>query len=365
MGAARTGRAARRCCRGRAGAGGCGERPPEGDAGARAVPPAERSGAPGRRTPARSPSCAAFAAASTPASSCPDALARGAGELPHDARASLAALLRRLEGEYAEDDWGFDEEFADLAEPFFEFLYDRWWRVQAVGAAARAGARARAAGRQPRRHPALGRDDDRRRAAARAPAAAPPALPRARLGLRPAVRLGRDAQARRRDGLARQRARACSSRTTSWRSSPRASRAPARTGASATACSASAAAASSRSRCAPARRSCRWRSSAARRSTPSSASCAPLAKLLGAPYFPVTPTFPWLGPLGMVPLPSKWRIEFCEPIDTARYGPDAADDRALVLELSAARARHDPADASTTTSSPAAARSCRRRGVRR
>ena len=36
----------------------------------------------------------------------------------------------------------------------------------------------------------------------------------------------------------------------------------------------------------------------------------------------------------MVPLPSKWRIEFCEPIETASYGPDAAADRALVLELS-------------------------------
>jgi len=35
----------------------------------------------------------------------------------------------------------------------------------------------------------------------------------------------------------------------------------------------------------------------------------PLARLLGLPYFPVTPTFPWLGPLGAVPLPSKARIE--------------------------------------------------------
>jgi len=59
-----------------------------------------------------------------------------------------------------------------------------------------------------------------------------------------------------------------------------------------------------------------------------------LARLLGAPYFPVTPTFPWLGPLGTVPLPSKWRIEFCEPVETASYGPQAADDRALVFELS-------------------------------
>jgi 1-acyl-sn-glycerol-3-phosphate acyltransferase len=67
---------------------------------------------------------------------------------------------------------------------------------------------------------------------------------------------------------------------------------------------------------------------------PKLADAAPLARLLRAPYFPLTPTFPWLGPLGVVPLPSKWRIEFCEPIDTAAYGPEAADDRTLVFELS-------------------------------
>jgi hypothetical protein len=49
---------------------------------------------------------------------------------------------------------------------------------------------------------------------------------------------------------------------------------------------------------------------------------------------PLTPTFPLLGPLGLVPLPSRWRIEFAEPIDLSGYGPEAADDRALVLELS-------------------------------
>jgi 1-acyl-sn-glycerol-3-phosphate acyltransferase len=59
-----------------------------------------------------------------------------------------------------------------------------------------------------------------------------------------------------------------------------------------------------------------------------------LAKLAGAPFFPVTPTFPLLGPLGLVPLPSKWRIEFCEPIEVAHFGPDAARDRTLVFELS-------------------------------
>jgi 1-acyl-sn-glycerol-3-phosphate acyltransferase len=59
-----------------------------------------------------------------------------------------------------------------------------------------------------------------------------------------------------------------------------------------------------------------------------------IARLIGAPFFPVTPTFPWLGPLGVVPLPSRSRIEFCEPVPTSGYGPDAADDRALVFELS-------------------------------
>jgi hypothetical protein len=47
----------------------------------------------------------------------------------------------------------------------------------------------------------------------------------------------------------------------------------------------------------------------------------------------VTWQFPLLGPLGMVPLPSKWVIDFGEPIDTTRYGPEAADDPMLVFEL--------------------------------
>lgn len=60
---------------------------------------------------------------------------------------------------------------------------------------------------------------------------------------------------------------------------------------------------------------------------------APLARLLGLPYLPVTPTFPWLGPMGAVPLPSRWIIEFEEPIDTSGLGPDAADDPGVVLDL--------------------------------
>jgi hypothetical protein len=58
-----------------------------------------------------------------------------------------------------------------------------------------------------------------------------------------------------------------------------------------------------------------------------------LARLLGFPYFPITPTFPWLGPLGLVPLPSKWMIHFCEPIPTDGYPENAADDPMLVFNL--------------------------------
>jgi 1-acyl-sn-glycerol-3-phosphate acyltransferase len=59
-----------------------------------------------------------------------------------------------------------------------------------------------------------------------------------------------------------------------------------------------------------------------------------LARALGMPYLPVTPLFPWLGPLGAIPLPSKWIIEFGEPIETADLGgPAAAEDPMLVFNL--------------------------------
>jgi 1-acyl-sn-glycerol-3-phosphate acyltransferase len=58
-----------------------------------------------------------------------------------------------------------------------------------------------------------------------------------------------------------------------------------------------------------------------------------LARLIGVPYIPITPFFPWLGPLGMVPLPSKWLIEFGEPIRTDSYGEGAADDPMLVFNV--------------------------------
>lgn len=60
----------------------------------------------------------------------------------------------------------------------------------------------------------------------------------------------------------------------------------------------------------------------------------PLAKLVGMPYFPMTPTFPLLGPLGLVPLPSRWRIQFHEPVRTDLCAPEDAEDRRLVMTLS-------------------------------
>lgn len=53
------------------------------------------------------------------------------------------------------------------------------------------------------------------------------------------------------------------------------------------------------------------------------------AALFGLPYLPITPTFPWLGPLGLLPLPSKWLIEFGEPMEL----PKTADDELTIQRL--------------------------------
>jgi 1-acyl-sn-glycerol-3-phosphate acyltransferase len=58
-----------------------------------------------------------------------------------------------------------------------------------------------------------------------------------------------------------------------------------------------------------------------------------LARMAGLPFVPVTPTFPWLGPLGLVPLPSKWSIQFGAPIPTAHLGREAARDELLVSRM--------------------------------
>jgi 1-acyl-sn-glycerol-3-phosphate acyltransferase len=66
---------------------------------------------------------------------------------------------------------------------------------------------------------------------------------------------------------------------------------------------------------------------------PKLADLGPLAKLLGLPYFPVTPFFPLLGPLGAIPLPTKWHIDFGAPIRTDLADPDEADDPGVALQV--------------------------------
>ncbi|HEY3818979.1 MAG TPA: 1-acyl-sn-glycerol-3-phosphate acyltransferase [Polyangiaceae bacterium] len=58
-----------------------------------------------------------------------------------------------------------------------------------------------------------------------------------------------------------------------------------------------------------------------------------LTRALGIPYLPVTPTFPLLGPIGLLPAPTKWKIFFGEPIDLQDHGAESADDEILVGRL--------------------------------
>lgn len=59
-----------------------------------------------------------------------------------------------------------------------------------------------------------------------------------------------------------------------------------------------------------------------------------MTRFLGVPYVPVTPTFPLLGPLGLLPAPTKLTVRFGEPMYFDGYAPEAADDAVLVGRLS-------------------------------
>jgi len=58
-----------------------------------------------------------------------------------------------------------------------------------------------------------------------------------------------------------------------------------------------------------------------------------LGKPIGAPYMPITPTWPWFGLLGLVPLPTKWTIEFGKPIDTSKFRERDAENFLVVQRL--------------------------------
>jgi 1-acyl-sn-glycerol-3-phosphate acyltransferase len=57
-----------------------------------------------------------------------------------------------------------------------------------------------------------------------------------------------------------------------------------------------------------------------------------IAKMIGFPYFPFSHTFPWLGLIGFVPIPTKWYIDMGEPIPM-EYGPEAVNNLVLVSQL--------------------------------
>ena len=62
---------------------------------------------------------------------------------------------------------------------------------------------------------------------------------------------------------------------------------------------------------------------------PAIANLEGLGRLLGMPAFPITLTWPWLGPLGMLPLPVRYHIEFGAPM---HFRGDANDEDEVIEE---------------------------------
>jgi 1-acyl-sn-glycerol-3-phosphate acyltransferase len=263
----------------------------------------------------------------------PGAAADALGSLPGEVRAALDRALQRAAGEYAEDDWGFDEEFAQALRPFLDFLYERWWRVDTVGvrnvpSAGRAMLVSNHAGILPwdgtmislaiqREHPQ-------------------PRYPRF-LVLDWAFTLPFVSTTMRKVGgvvASPYNASRLLDEDELVAVFPEGAKGAGKDF-------------SERYRLQRFGRG-GFVEIALRAGAPiipvavvGSEEIYPkvgesrlLARATGAPYFPITPTFPLLGPLGAIPLPSKWRIAFGEPIRTDTFGEDAAEDRALVFELS-------------------------------
>ncbi len=61
--------------------------------------------------------------------------------------------------------------------------------------------------------------------------------------------------------------------------------------------------------------------------SPGLANVRRLGRLIGSPAFPITLTFPWLGPAGFVPLPVKFRLHFGAPM---LFGGDPSEDDASI-----------------------------------
>jgi len=67
---------------------------------------------------------------------------------------------------------------------------------------------------------------------------------------------------------------------------------------------------------------------------PMLADLKPIAKAFGFPYFPITVQFPWLGPLGLLPLPVKYYIYYGKPLHLYKdYPSDTVNDPDKIVEL--------------------------------
>jgi 1-acyl-sn-glycerol-3-phosphate acyltransferase len=259
---------------------------------------------------------------------------RAADELPQRLANAIQLLSRRIRGEYHEDEWGFDEEFAEAVYPLFEFLYDVWWRVEAEGV---------------RNVPSHGRALlVSNHAGALFPFDASMIL-LAIMKQHPLPRWARflvldwafllpfvSAFMRRVGGVPASKHNAArlleqdelvmvfpeGAKGTGKPFSERYRlqrfgrggfvEVALRTGSPIVPVAVV----------------------GSEEIYPKLAESRTLGRAVGAPFMPITPTFPWLGPFGLIPLPSRWRIEFCEPIDLSGHSPEDAEDRRVVFDLS-------------------------------
>jgi 1-acyl-sn-glycerol-3-phosphate acyltransferase len=257
-----------------------------------------------------------------------------ADSLPEQFAGAVEAIVRRLRGEYTEDEWGFDEQFAEAVFPLFDFLYRIWWRVEAAGVGnvpshGRALLVANHAG-------AMFPFDASMMTLAIMNEHPLPRWPRfmvldwaftlpfvstfmRRVGGVPAsphnaIRLlGQDELVMAFPEGAKGSGKPFSERYRLQHFGRGGFVEIAlRTGAPIVPVAVV----------------------GSEEIYPMLGDAKPIARATGAPFVPVTPTFPLLGLLGLVPLPSRWRIEFCDPIDVSAHPPDAADDRRIVFDIS-------------------------------
>jgi 1-acyl-sn-glycerol-3-phosphate acyltransferase len=259
---------------------------------------------------------------------------RAAGSLPQQLRDAADAIVRRLQGEYSEDEWGFDEEFAEAVFPLFDFLYEVWWRVTAEGATnvpshGRALLVSNHAG-------SLFPFDASMITMALMKTHPLPRWPRFMV-LDWAFALPFISTFMRRVGgipASPYNARRVLEQDETVMVFPEGIKGTGKPF-------------SERYRLQRFGRGgfveVALRAGApiipiavvgSEEIYPKLGESRALARATGAPFVPLTPTFPWFGLLGLIPLPSRWRIEFCDPIDLSEYPPEAADDPRVVFELS-------------------------------